>query len=40
LIEEYDNLRKRPAQVITKVERVVDRVEVIPHDYEELKINF
>jgi len=34
---EYESLKRRPPQVITKVEKVVEHVEVIPHDYEEIK---
>ena len=37
LTEEYEKLQKRPPQVITKVEKVVEHVEVIPSDYEYYK---
>jgi len=31
-------LSKRPPQIITKIEKVVERVECIPEDYEEIKL--
>ena len=37
LSNEYDALVRRPPQVITKVEKVVEKVEVIPSDYEFIK---
>ena len=30
---------RRPAHVITKLEKVVEKVEVLPHDYEEIKFH-
>ena len=34
---EFDSFKRIPPKVITKVEKVVEHVEVIPHDYEEIK---
>ena len=33
MTDEYEAYKRRPAQVITKIERV----EVKPHDYDEMK---
>jgi hypothetical protein len=33
LQDELERIRRKPAKVVTKVEKV----EVIPHDYEEIK---
>jgi len=36
-VNEYESLKRKPPQVVTKVEKVVEKVEVIPDDYEEIK---
>lgn len=35
--EELEHLRNLPPKIETKIEKVVEKVEVIPHDYEDLK---
>jgi len=39
ITEQYESYKRRAPQVITKVEKVVEKVEVIPHDYDEIKFH-
>jgi len=39
LSEEYETFKRRPTRIEKKIEKVVEKVEVMPHDYEEIKIH-